>query len=117
MAGPGDVTPLMLACAGGEDTAALVETLLDYEADPKAEDKNGWTATRCDCRLTLSLAQWMAEQLLLLLSKWHQWSTIVLMIVWMNLMMKPVLSFSQTCPGVWSARPGVNAHQLHPVPG
>ena len=46
VAGPGSVTPLMMACAGGDDTAPLVETLLDYEADPNAVDKNGWNAIR-----------------------------------------------------------------------
>jgi ankyrin repeat protein len=45
--GPCDVTPLMLACmdarAGG---TAMVETLLDYEADPELKDQKGWTAMR-----------------------------------------------------------------------
>ncbi len=37
-------TPLMLACADPRCGPALVETLLDYEADPAAEDNTGRTA-------------------------------------------------------------------------
>ena len=40
MPGPKGVTALMLA-AGKPETAKLVETLLDYEADPLAKDKAG----------------------------------------------------------------------------
>lgn len=38
--GPQAITPLMLACTR-DDTFTLVETLLDYEADPKALDQKG----------------------------------------------------------------------------
>ncbi len=37
-------TPLMMACSDPRCGPALVETLLDYEADPRAEDKDGRTA-------------------------------------------------------------------------
>ncbi len=37
-------TPLMLACMDPRCGVALVETLLDYEADPHAEDRKGRTA-------------------------------------------------------------------------
>eukprot|EP00094_Tigriopus_californicus_P002797 TCALIF_02699-PA protein Name:"Similar to ANK3 Ankyrin-3 (Homo sapiens)" AED:0.10 eAED:0.10 QI:0/0.77/0.6/0.9/0.55/0.8/10/151/968 len=40
VSGPQAVTPLMLACTR-PDTFTLVETLLDYEADPKALDQKG----------------------------------------------------------------------------
>ena len=44
--GPGEVTPLMLAASDTRVSAALVETLLDYEADPNMVDRNGWNAVR-----------------------------------------------------------------------
>lgn len=43
--GPNEVTPIMLACSN-PDLAPLVETLLDYEADPTIEDSKGWNAIR-----------------------------------------------------------------------
>lgn len=43
--GPKDVTPLMMAAAS-PNTEALVETLLDYEADPTLKDARGWDALR-----------------------------------------------------------------------
>lgn len=41
------VTPLMMA-ASDQGKIELVETLLDYEADPTAKDAKGWDAIRSE---------------------------------------------------------------------
>ena len=45
LAGPKGITPLMIA-AKDRKNMALVETLVDYEADIKAKDARGWDARR-----------------------------------------------------------------------
>ena len=44
-AGPKGMTPLMMA-ASDAHRSQLVDTLLDYEADPTAKDAKGWDAMR-----------------------------------------------------------------------
>ena len=45
LAGPKGMTPLMIA-AKDKKNLALVETLVDYDADIKAKDSQGWDARR-----------------------------------------------------------------------
>ena len=41
---PSGSTPLMMACGDDRCGVGLVETLLDYEADPATKDRSGRTA-------------------------------------------------------------------------